>query len=524
VYLPRYLPIFYYVFFFLLAGVALLLLGWVTLKGGIRASMHLHTTMLAKILKVPLAFFSENPSGRILNRFAQDIDKLDSTLPITVRDGIMACVSVLSVFILFISTNLNIVFGILILLAFIACLFLLWLHLSTSKLLKRLTLITQSPILSHVKESLNGKSTIRAFNSVERFIDELEAKIDHHQKFSYLFAASQCWQTVWLELIGATIITIVTLFVTLADREGMSSAKVGLVLTYALSFIQQLQALFQRTADIETNTVAVERIKEYTELEAEQGSVGGEERPEDWPSEGRIVFKNFSMSYRSDYLNVLKDINLTIESGQKVGIIGRTGAGKSSLISALIRIIKDTQGSIVIDDHDISRISLFHLRQRITIVPQDAVLFTGTLRFNLDPNDKHNDEQLIDILEKCRLTPLFERNGSTLSFVIDGKKNNLSVGEKQMVCLARALLRKSKIMIFDEATSSVDDNNERQLQQVVENDLKHCTVLTIAHRLDNVKDSDRIVVIDNGEVVECDTPENLLRNENSYFYKNLQRQ
>jgi ATP-binding cassette, subfamily C (CFTR/MRP), member 1 len=306
----------------------------------------------------------------------------------------------------------------------------------------------------------------------------------------------------------------------------MNSAKVGLILTYALSIIPQLQAMFRTTAEIETNIVAVERLKEYIDLPTEDEKCGDilEECPDDWPVNGEIVFKNFYMTYRSDYMPALKNISLTIKGGQKVGIIGRTGAGKSSLISALIRIIKQSEGTLTIDGQDISQINLQHLRRQITIVPQESLLFSGTLRFNLDPHNKYDDETILFVLEKCRLSGLLEKHNGSLSFEIDGKKNNLSVGEKQMLCLARALLRKSKIMIFDEATSSVDENNEEHLQKVIKEDLKDCTVLTIAHRLSNVKDCDQIIVIDNGQVIECDSPRNLLKNVNSYFYKNLNKE
>ncbi|GJQ88500.1 hypothetical protein Trydic_g10000, partial [Trypoxylus dichotomus] len=273
------------------------------------------------------------------------------------------------------------------------------------------------------------------------------------------------------------------------------------------------------TSDVETNIVAVERIKEYGEVEQEAPwEIPNKQPRESWPDNGMVEFKNYAVRYRKGLDLVLKNVNFTVRGGEKVGIVGRTGAGKSSLTLALFRIIEASEGKIFIDGIDISEMGLHALRSKLTIIPQDAVLFSGTLRMNLDPFDTHNDSEVWAALDHAHLKSFVEGLPSGLNHEVAEGGENLSVGQRQLICLSRALLRKTKVLILDEATAAVDLETDDLIQKTIRTEFNDCTVVTIAHRLNTIMDSDRVIVLDKGRIVEFDSPANLLTNKNSIFH------
>ncbi|KAK9752490.1 ABC transporter [Popillia japonica] len=318
-------------------------------------------------------------------------------------------------------------------------------------------------------------------------------------------------------MVGNLIILFSALFAVLSKDQ--SAGNVGLSVSYALQITQTLNWLVRMTSDVETNIVAVERIKEYGETEQEAPWEIPNKKPNDsWPDNGMVEFRNYAVRYRKGLDLVLKNVDFTVKGGEKVGIVGRTGAGKSSLTLALFRIIEASEGKILIDDIDISELGLHALRSKLTIIPQDAVLFSGTLRMNLDPFNTHNDTEVWASLDHAHLKTFVEGLPAGLNHEVSEGGENLSVGQRQLICLSRALLRKTKVLILDEATAAVDLETDDLIQKTIRTEFKDCTVLTIAHRLNTIMDSDRVIVLDKGKIVEFDSPPNLLQNRNSIFY------
>ena len=268
----------------------------------------------------------------------------------------------------------------------------------------------------------------------------------------------------------------------------------------------------------ETNAVSIERINEYCNNEEEDEWVKEVRPNDDWPRNGEIEFVDYSTRYREGTKLILKDLSFKVDSLEKVGIVGRTGAGKSTITLSLFRIIEPVNGRILIDNLDISQIGLHDLRSKLSIIPQDAVLFTGSIRFNLDPFDKHSDDEIYESLEHAHLIDFVNTLEDGIQHKIAEGGENLSVGQRQLICLARALLRKSKILVLDEATASIDFATDELVQNTIRTEFKDCTTITIAHRLKTVLDSDKILVLDKGELKEFDKPEDLLKNSNSLFY------
>lgn len=465
-----------------------------------------------------MVFFDSTPIGRIINRLTQDLHVVDKVLSITVRDWMAAFSSVIFVFILFFITlkTANIIVYLTLLSSWGYYFFLLKYYLGTSRQLQRMDAASYSPIISHMTETLQGITTVRAYNQEKRFISDFMEKIDYNMKFAYNFQVGNRWLGIRLEIIGSFIIFIVTLFI-ISKKDPVI---VGLTISYAMQMIPYLNALVRTTAAVEANSVAVERIKEYSNIKKSNQLLQLETKDSTnkFVNSGKIVFKDFVMGY-NDETNVLKNINLTIEPNDKVGVIGRTGAGKTSLILSLFRIVEPKSGKIIIDGTDISTMNLQDLRSNLTIIPQDPVLFSGSLRKNLDPLNEHTDLEIWDSLESCELKTFIQETGNSLNFQILERGDNLSSGQKQLICLARALLRKTKVFIFDEATGSIDMETDSKIQKIIKSKFNDSTVLTIAHRLQTVESSEKILILVNGEVIEFDTKHNLVSNVNSAYHK-----
>ncbi|XP_011699214.1 PREDICTED: multidrug resistance-associated protein 1 isoform X2 [Wasmannia auropunctata] len=480
------------------------------------AARQMHIVMLRAVMRAPLTFFDTTPIGRIISRFAKDVDVLDTSLPPQISDTIYCLFEVIATLVV-ISYSTPIFIAVILPIGAIYY-FIQRFYVATSRQLKRLESVSRSPIYSHFSESVTGAQIIRAYGVQEQFIHESENRVDFNQVCYFPSIIANRWLAVRLEMVGNLIIFFSALFAVLG-RDTMSSGLVGLSVSYALQITQTLNWLVRMTSDVETNIVAVERIKEYSETDQEAPWKNTEYTPsKEWPKHGRVDFKDFKVRYREGLDLVLHGLTFSVLGGEKIGIVGRTGAGKSSLTLALFRIIEAAQGKILIDDVDISKLGLHDLRSRLTIIPQDPVLFSGTLRMNLDPFDCYSDEEIWRALEHAHLKSFIENLPSALLHEVTEGGENLSVGQRQLICLARALLRKTKVLILDEATAAVDLETDDLIQTTIRQEFKDCTVLTIAHRLNTILDSDRVIVLDKGLIVEYDSPEVLLRNSASSFY------
>uniref|UniRef100_A0A182F1W1 Uncharacterized protein n=1 Tax=Anopheles albimanus TaxID=7167 RepID=A0A182F1W1_ANOAL len=481
-----------------------------------RAARQLHAALLQAVLRLPLSFFDITPTGRVLGRFSKDVDILDNTLPITVSELNYCFFEVVATLVVIcISTP---IFASVIVPIGILYYAVQRFYVATSRQLKRLESVSRSPIYSHFGETIQGVQTIRAYSVQDRFISESDERVDANQLCYCPSIIANRWLAVRLEMVGNLIILFAALFAVLG-RESMNAGLVGLSVSYALQITQTLNWLVRMTSDVETNIVAVERIKEYGETKQEAAwELPNSTLPREWPEHGRVEFKDFQVRYREGLELVLRGISFAVEGGEKVGIVGRTGAGKSSLTLALFRIIESAGGSIIIDGQDISKLGLHALRSRLTIIPQDPVLFSGTLRINLDPFNVHTDDEIWKALEHAHLKSFVKGLTAGISHEVTEGGENLSVGQRQLICLARALLRKTKVLILDEATAAVDLETDDLIQRTIRTEFNDCTVLTIAHRLNTILDSDKVIVLDKGQIVEFAPPNELLQTKSSAFY------
>ncbi|KAJ8350063.1 hypothetical protein SKAU_G00251930, partial [Synaphobranchus kaupii] len=456
----------------------------------VRSAQSLHDRMFQSILCTPIRFFDVNPIGRILNRFSKDIGHLDSQLPWTFVDFIQVFLQILGVIAVATSVIPWILIPVLPLL--IVFIILRRYFLQTSRDIKRLESTTRSPVFSHLSSSLQGLWTIRAFKAERRFQEAFDAHQDLHSEAWFLFLTSSRWFAVRLDAICAVFVSV-TAFGCLLLRDDLEAGAVGLALSYAVTLMGMFQWGVRQSAEVENMMTSVERVVEYTELENEAPWETQKRPSAEWPSQGCITFDRVNFAYSADGPMVLKNMKAVFRPKEKVGIVGRTGAGKSSLISALFRLA-EPEGRIFIDGVLTSEIGLHDLRQKMSIIPQDPMLFTGSMRKNLDPFSQHTDEDLWNSLQEVQLKGVVEDLPGRLETELAESGSNFSVGQRQLVCLARAILRKNRILIIDEATANVDPRTDELIQKTIREKFRECTVLTIAHRLNTIIDSDRILV------------------------------
>ncbi|XP_018417069.1 PREDICTED: canalicular multispecific organic anion transporter 1 isoform X2 [Nanorana parkeri] len=488
-------------------GIFVFIGAFLVAAGTVRASRLLHSQLLRNILHVPMQFFDTTPTGRIVNRFAKDIFTVDETIPMSFRSWISCILGVIST--LFVVCLATPIFAAIIIPLAICYYFVLRFYVTTSRQLRRLDSVTRSPIYSHFGETVSGLSVIRGYGHQQRFLQHNEDTIDINQQSVYSWIVSNRWLAIRLEFVGNLTVFFAALFAVLA-RNTLDSGTVGLSISSALNITQTLNWLVRMTSELETNIVAVERVDEYIKVENEAPWETDQRPPQDWPDKGVVKFVDYKVRYREELDLILHGITCTVDSMEKVGIVGRTGAGKSSLTNCIFRIIEAAGGQILVDGQDISTVGLHDLRKKLTIIPQDPVLFSGTLRMNLDPFDQYTDEEVWKALELSHLKPYVEGLEEKLFYAVSEGGENLSVGQRQLVCLARALLRKSKILILDEATAAVDLETDNLIQRTIRSEFADCTVLTIAHRLHTIMDSNKVMVLDAGKIIEYGEPEALL--------------
>ncbi|XP_061143860.1 ATP-binding cassette sub-family C member 4-like isoform X1 [Syngnathus typhle] len=485
----------------------------------VNSAQTLHNRMFGSILRTPVHFFQNNPIGRILNRFSKDMGFLDSMLPWTFVDFTQVFLQVLGVVIVSAIVMPWILFQFVPL--FVVFLCLRRYYLQTSRDIKRLEATTRSPVFSHLSTSLQGLSTIRAFKVQWRFQEMFDDCQDLHSEAFFLFLTTSRWLAVRLDGICSIFISVTT-FGCLHFSDDMDPGKVGLALSYAVTLIGMFQWGVRQSAEIENMMTSVERVVEYAELKSEAPWETDTKPPPDWPKRGSITFDSVNFSYSASEPLVLKDLTVVFKSKEKVGIVGRTGAGKSSLISALFRLA-EPEGKITIDGFRTSDIGLHTLRQKISIIPQDPVLFTGTMRKNLDPLSQHTDEDLWNALREVQMKAAVEELPNKMETLLTESGSNFSMGQRQLLCLARAILRKNRILVLDEATANVDPRTDSLIQQTIRGKFQECTVLTIAHRLNTIIDCDRILVLDASKIHEYDEPYVLLQNHRGLFYQMVQQ-
>ncbi|KAI9307717.1 multi drug resistance-associated protein MRP [Cunninghamella echinulata] len=489
---------------------------WVTCA--IRSAKILHSEMLESVIRSPMSFFDTTPLGRILNRFSKDQHTIDEILPRTFGGYFRVLFSVVAtVTVIAYSTPFFLVM--IVPLAFVY-MYVQRYYLATSRELKRLDSVGKSPIYSHFQETISGVSTIRAYDQQNRFIFENESRLDDNQRAYFPSISCNRWLAVRLEFLGSIIIFGASAFAVLGvlygDESYIDPGLVGLSVSYALSITQALNWVIRSFCEIETNIVAVERVKEYIDLPKEKyESIRGVSPL--WPEKGAIEFNDYSTRYRPGLDLAIRGVSFKIAPKEKIGVCGRTGSGKTSLTLSLFRIIEAAQGKIIVDGIDISTIRLFDLRSRLSIIPQDPVLFAGTLRENLDPFGAYEDA---DIWQALKLSHLYDHvskmEGKLNATILEGG-SNLSIGQRQLICLARALLRRTSILVLDEATASIDVETDAIIQETIREQFSHCTILTVAHRINTIANYDRILVLEQGKVIEFDTPYNLMTKEEGHF-------
>ncbi|KAF8778431.1 Multidrug resistance-associated protein 1 like [Argiope bruennichi] len=462
--------------------------GFLLILGATRASERYHRFMLDSVLKSPMSFFDTTPVGRIINRFTTDMEILDNQLFYQIEGWFNCSFFVLASFVV-IGINIPIFLACLIPLGVLYYL-ILKLHLNTFRQIRRLESTGRSPIYSLFMEAIQGVSSISAYGAKKDFIETFEEKLDRCFVCTFNTALCNRWLAFCLNTLGSTIIFVTTILA-IQNRDTMSPSVVGLIITYSLTVTDALKWFVRTNSELENKSISIERIDEYCHLEPEAPwDLSNQNLNKDWPQNG----------------------------SEKVGIIGRTGAGKSSITLALFRIVEPVSGTIFIDDIDITKIGLHNLRSKLTIIPQDPVLFTGNLRINLDPNNEHSDDEIWESLEKSYLKNFVSNLNEGLEYNIEEGGANLSAGQRQLVCLARALLKNSKILVLDEATASVDMETDSLIQNTIRTAFTDRTVITIAHRINTVLDYDKIVVLENGNIIEVGNPTNLLEDQNSRFY------
>ena len=496
--------------------------------GSISNSRALHRNMFHHLIKAPINLYHDTvPKGQIFNRLSNDLFKIDigeSFMFYNVSSYSANLIGQIVVCAIFQPYCLTLV-------PFIVILGLLTMryYLNCSREISRLESISRSPLLNSVNETVFGALTIRAFKLNNYFIDDFRKKADNFLKTRIFLVGIMNWYTLMLDFLSYMFIIFLILF-SIFFRFDFEPATIGILLNYCVQIQDELVRYLTCRSNLENDMVGLERAIAYTKIIQERpDKMKNDDEIGLWPSEGSIRFENYSVQYRPETEIVLKNLNFEINPREKIGIVGRTGSGKSTIALCLFRILEAKEGKIYMDDVDISQIGLKKLRSNITIIPQDPTLMEGSLKFNIDPLNNHTEKEIEDVMREIGFWYICERNleenknkpdnEKGLNMIITENGGNISIGERQLICITRAILRKSKIIIMDEATASIDVNTENIIQKAINNLLKDSTILTIAHRIKTVLNSDRILVLDKGQVVEFDKPKFLLANKNSMFYE-----
>ncbi|EDV28873.1 uncharacterized protein TRIADDRAFT_19283, partial [Trichoplax adhaerens] len=478
-------------------------------KATLRASTRIHNQVLEAIMQSSMTFFTSTPGGRILNRFSRDMDDVDIRLPMfteLILQNIFLIIFSLGVIISIFPWFLLALIPLVVIFIIINVIFK-----GSLREVKRLDNRSRSPVISHLSATIAGITTIHAFDKTENFLDRFRKLVDKNSTTFVTFHCLHRWLAVRLDFVVTTFVTITAIFVVAQPND---ATRAGLALSYAFQLTGMFQYTVRNAAEAEARFTSVERLRDYVVNTENEGKRHTKliQLPKKWPFEGQVTFHQVQMRYHPDLPLVLHDMDFHIRAGEKVGIIGRTGSGKSSIGACMYRLVEVESGKIIVDGVNISMLGLDDLRSNLCIIPQDPLLFSGTLRKNLDPFDEHSDEEVWDVLEKVNLKTKFERLTHRLYTAIKENGNNFSVGERQLLCLARTLLRRGKIVILDEATASMDSETDKLIQDTIKNEFLDSTLLIVAHRLQTVMACDRILIVHEGRAVEFDEPQKLIEN------------
>ena len=485
-------------------------------SGSLKCSTNLHFKMITSLIKAPINLYHDTvPKGQIFNRLSKDLTTVDTytmywfmTLTAYGSSFIGAIiVCCLYQYQCLYSLPFFIIFSFLISRFYMKC----------SIELNRLEGISNSPILNLINETISGKITIRAFNYQLLYIKNFQKIIDENYKIRFFMNGIYQWYLFCLNFLEFIFLCCI-ISISLIYKDKFTSKIIGLLLTYSIVLQDDMIEFLSSFSNFENTMTNMERSLSYTKIISEKPQTLKCDRGlNNWPSKGEIIFENFSAKYRSDTEIVLKNISFSIKAGEHIGLVGRTGCGKSTLALCLFRLIEPEKGKIYIDDVDITSIGLKKLRENLTIITQESMILDGTLRYNFDPKGQHSDKEIWKVLRKIGFDDFVKKQPLYLSHVISENGSNLSIGEKQLICITRAILRKSKIVILDEATASIDYKHEEIVQKAIEQILKHSTLISIAHRIKTVLNSDKILVLENGEIKEYEKPDVLLKDKKSYF-------
>ncbi|NXC08258.1 MRP7 protein, partial [Orthonyx spaldingii] len=495
--------------------------------GALRAAAVIHNRLLQRVLKATVTFFDTTPTGRILNRFSSDIYCVDDSLPFILNIFLADIYGLLGM--LVIMTYGLPWIGLVLLPLTVVYFFIQRYYRFTSRELKRLYSVTLSPIYTHFSETLSGLSSIRAMRATKRFELENQRRLEQNQRCLFASNTVMEWLDIRLQMIGVAVVTAIAGIAIIQHQKQLANpGLVGLALSYALSVTNLLSGLIASFTHTEIMMVSVERTEEYTTdipMEPQDRLVQVKAQicsqvSADWPSQGLVEFQQVVLAYRAGLPNALDGVSFTVYPGEKLGIVGRTGSGKSTLFLALFRMMELKSGQILLDGVDSQLVGLEELRSRLAIIPQDPFLFSGSIRENLDPQGKQTDAELHEVLEQCHLWDAVTQMGG-LDSELGERGKSLSVGQRQLMCLARALLTQAKVLCIDEATASVDQKTDQLLQQTIRQRFADKTVLTIAHRLNTILDSDRVLVMQAGRVAELDSPARLSQKDGSLFQRLL---
>ncbi|XP_021719069.1 ABC transporter C family member 3-like [Chenopodium quinoa] len=484
---------------------------------GYKTAITLFKKMMETMFRAPMSFFDATPAGRILNRCSTDQSAVETRIPSILEGLISLTIQLLGIIALMSTVAWEVLF------IFIPLIFAsIWYqqyYMPASRELSRLSRVCEAPVIQYFAETISGITTIRSFDQESRLQPTYMKIVDAYSRPEFQLAAAMKWLMLRLDAFSCVTFSFL-LVLSLYFRESIDPAIAGLAVTYGLTLSFKLSALIWCVCHWETKMISVERILQYMSIPIEAPLIIQENRPaSSWPSRGEISIHNLQIQYAPHLPLVLHGVTCTFPGGLKTGIVGRTGSGKSTLIQALFRIVEPTKGHIVIDDINISSIGLQDLRSKLSIIPQDPTMFQGTIRSNLDPLEQYTDAQLWDVLDKCQLGDEVRNMERKLDSNVHENGENWSMGQRQLVCLGRVLLKKSKVLVLDEATASVDTTTDNLIQQTLKHHFADCTLITIAHRITSVLDSNMVLHLSHGLVEECGSPTSLLQNKNSSFSK-----
>ncbi|PPR93886.1 hypothetical protein GOBAR_AA26791 [Gossypium barbadense] len=498
------------IFILLSGGSSIFILGRAVLLAtiAVETAQRLFLGMIKSVFRAPISFFDSNPSSRILNRSSTDQSTLDTDIPYRLAGLAFALIQLFSIIILMSHVAWQ-----------IFLLFLAILSISFWEL-ARMVGIRKAPILHHFSESITGATTIRCFGQEDRFMEKNLSLIDDYSRVAFHNSSTMEWLCVRINFLFNFVFFLVLVILVSLPRSAIDPSLAGLAATYGLN-LNVLQAwVIWNLCNVENKMISVERVLQFSNIPSEAPLVIEDCRPKpDWPTKGTIELENLQVQYKPTLPVVLKGITCTFPGEKKIGVVGRTGSGKSTLIQALFRVVEPSGGRIIIDGVDISTIGLQDLRSRLGIIPQDPTLFQGTIRTNLDPLQEHTDQEIWEVLNKCHLVDIVRLDQRLLDAPVAEDGENWSVGQRQLVCLARVLLKKRRILVLDEATASIDTATDNVIQETIRKETCRCTVITVAHRIPTVIDNDLVLVLDNGMIVEYDKPKILLEDKSSWFSK-----